>query len=171
MTEKPPLQHIKAVAFDLGGTLLDIARLSVQGAPPYTVIPGVVETLAALEGRVICCVASNSELAGHVLARDMAAVGISGYFTQVFTSHSIGVGKPNPRFFRALLSTLEIAPGACVMIGDSYPADIVGAKAVGMHTIWYAPRTTAAQTPDADVVITSMGGVIPALEQIEASLA
>lgn len=44
-------------------------------------------------------------------------------------------GKPERVFFDSLCRRLSVKPERCVLIGDNVEADIVGAKAVGMHTI------------------------------------
>jgi len=44
-------------------------------------------------------------------------------------------GKPQRIFFESLCRRLGVLPERCVLIGDNVEADIVGAKAVGMHTV------------------------------------
>lgn len=59
------------------------------------------------------------------------------YFSGLFISEKLGVQKPTKEFFT------ECIKGSCakieesVMIGDSISADIKGAKAFGLKTIWY----------------------------------
>lgn len=44
-------------------------------------------------------------------------------------------GKPQKVFFESLCQRLGVSPKRCVVIGDNIEADILGAKALGMHTI------------------------------------
>ena len=44
-------------------------------------------------------------------------------------------GKPQRLFFESLCRRIDVPPEKCVLIGDNVESDIVGAKAVGMHTI------------------------------------
>ena len=64
------------------------------------------------------------------------------------------VGKPEPPLFRIALERLGLPPEVTAMVGDSVPSDIRGARAVGMHTVLYAPRELSA-SPDADVTVRS----------------
>jgi HAD superfamily hydrolase (TIGR01662 family) len=66
--------------------------------------------------------------------------GLRRYFEMVLTSAAHGRRKPDPSIFRAALDHFRAEPGKSVMIGDSYEADILGAGAVGIHTIWLTKR-------------------------------
>ena len=66
----------------------------------------------------------------------------------------IVVGKPEPPLFQIALARLGLAPEVTAMVGDSVPSDMVGARAVGMRTVLYAPE--GGRGPgDADVVVAS----------------
>ena len=54
----------------------------------------------------------------------------------IIDSTVFGVAKPDRRIFEAALSELNVAPSEAIYIGDSYKADMVGAKKVGMWTAW-----------------------------------
>ncbi len=58
------------------------------------------------------------------------------YFTQIVSSEKVGVKKPNPKIFNYALDLSDANPEESVMIGDNFEADILGAKNVGMHTIF-----------------------------------
>ena len=64
------------------------------------------------------------------------------------------VGKPEPPLFRIALQRLGLEAGAVAMVGDSIPADMRGARAVGMVTVLYAPDG-GASSPDIDVRVRS----------------
>lgn len=59
------------------------------------------------------------------------------YFNHFFLSEEVGYMKPNPRFFLATLERLGASPQDCVVIGDDYNVDIVGASHAGIPTIFY----------------------------------
>ncbi|MEN8125076.1 MAG: YjjG family noncanonical pyrimidine nucleotidase [Bacteroidota bacterium] len=61
---------------------------------------------------------------------------ISPYFDKIITSEKAGVKKPNPRIFNYAMELSRAIPNESIMIGDNFEADILGAKAVGMHTIF-----------------------------------
>ena len=66
----------------------------------------------------------------------------------------IVVGKPEPPLFRIALDRLGVPADQAVMVGDSVPSDIRGARGVGMRTALYAPDG-AAEAGEADVVVRS----------------
>ncbi len=45
-------------------------------------------------------------------------------------------GKPNPTFFREVLKKLKAKPGECTMISDDPLSDLLGAKKLGMKTVF-----------------------------------
>ena len=55
-------------------------------------------------------------------------------------SETAGVKKPNAIIFEKALEQANAKPEVSVMIGDSYEADILGAKNIGMHTLFYTPK-------------------------------
>lgn len=66
--------------------------------------------------------------------------GIQNYFDFVLTSAACFYRKPHPRAFEIALARWNITPKECVMIGDSLEADIYGAKALNMKTMWITRR-------------------------------
>lgn len=63
--------------------------------------------------------------------------GIHGYFSEIIDSEMAGVKKPNPIIFKLALDRAKVEPHKSLMIGDSLEADIMGAKAVGLHTLHF----------------------------------
>lgn len=72
----------------------------------------------------------------EVQSKKINASGIQHYFKEVITSESVGVKKPNPKVFQYALEVAQASEKNSVMIGDSFEADILGANAVGMDTIF-----------------------------------
>ncbi|MAO09865.1 MAG: noncanonical pyrimidine nucleotidase, YjjG family [Flavobacteriaceae bacterium] len=68
--------------------------------------------------------------------------GIYTYFKTVTTSEEVGLKKPNPIIFKKALLKASAHPESSLMIGDSFEADILGAKAIGMQTMYYNYRKT-----------------------------
>jgi len=86
------------------------------------------DTVNALEG-----IATNGYIniivSNHVpeLIEIVHKLGIGNYFHKVYSSADIGFEKPNKEFFNHIIHDLDIDRNACVLIGDSYDADIAGA--------------------------------------------
>ena len=62
------------------------------------------------------------------------------YFSTITTSEEVGLKKPNPLVFLKALEKANTNPEQSVMIGDSFEADILGAKNIGMDSIFYNYR-------------------------------
>jgi len=69
------------------------------------------------------------------------------FLDPIVSSAAVGWVKPDARVFQAVLRPWGVPPGAVVMVGDSLPADIAGAAALGMRSI----LLTAVHTPGAPV--------------------
>ena len=61
-------------------------------------------------------------------------------FDFAIVSFDIGVEKPHPNIFRAALEAAGTPPGETLLVGDSYEADIVPARTMGLETLWVRSR-------------------------------
>lgn len=62
---------------------------------------------------------------------------IAKYFSTITTSEEAGAKKPHIQIFDMAFKKAKAQPGKSVMIGDSYDADIVGAKNAGMEVVFF----------------------------------
>ncbi|NMH87769.1 YjjG family noncanonical pyrimidine nucleotidase [Flavivirga algicola] len=67
---------------------------------------------------------------------------IDNYFKTVTNSEMAGVKKPNPEIFNFALNLANSNSSQSVMIGDSYEADILGAKNIGMEVVFFDVHNT-----------------------------
>ena len=115
-------------------------------------LPGAKRLLKAAE-RYRTCLISNGQSEQQ---RDkLRRLSIDTSFDHILISEEIGIRKPDPAIFRRALDLTDTNPDQAVMIGDNAIADIAGAAALGIHTIWvnlhsweYPPKTA---TPDYQV--------------------
>jgi HAD superfamily hydrolase (TIGR01662 family) len=63
--------------------------------------------------------------------------GLEALLDFVLTSAACSYRKPHARIFEIALSHWFIPPEQAVMVGDTLAADILGAKALGMYSIWF----------------------------------
>ncbi|MEM2123419.1 MAG: HAD family hydrolase [Candidatus Bathyarchaeia archaeon] len=63
-------------------------------------------------------------------------LGLNKYFGAAVTSAQVGWRKPNPEPFMKALEILGEVPEHAAFIGDTFSADIVGAKEVGMKAVF-----------------------------------
>jgi len=69
------------------------------------------------------------------LVRLIDGLGLSGYLDSVVSSADIGLRKPDPRIFESACAELDVKPEEAAHVGDHHYADILGARAVGMHAV------------------------------------
>ncbi len=139
------LQELE-VARELGAEgIQDLARelTPVLRGPGLTarlwswMLPGVPEALEAMQaGGLQLAVVSNSD--GSV-ERSLVASGLRDYFAAVLDSHIVGHEKPDPRIFQKALEVCGADPARTVHVGDLYAADVVGARAAGVHPVLLDP--------------------------------
>jgi len=74
----------------------------------------------------------------HLKLKNM---GLTDFFDYVFTSEDAGIEKPNKEFFEHVLKKLGAQNHECILVGNDPIDDIVGAKSIGMKTIFYGNKT------------------------------
>lgn len=67
----------------------------------------------------------------------MKTAGIDKYFDYFFLSEDIGYMKPDRRFFDAAIAKMGAKPEQCLVIGDDYKVDILGAMNAGIPQVYY----------------------------------
>ncbi len=101
------------------------------------VLPGVPEALAALrETGLELVVVSNSD---GTVERGLAEQGLRDFFSDVHDSHLVGWEKPDRRIFDHALERAGTRPERTLHVGDLYAADVVGARAAGIHPLLLDP--------------------------------
>jgi putative hydrolase of the HAD superfamily len=112
-------------------------------------------------------VCSNTAVrSGADYSRDFRDLGLGEFLDAYITSLDVGFRKPHAAMFEAGLRALRLAPEQAAMIGDRPERDIIGAKSIGMRTIWVRPPDfvgACEPTPDAEVI--SLAELAPILER------
>jgi putative hydrolase of the HAD superfamily len=65
---------------------------------------------------------------------------LTKYFRNVFTSETIGYNKPHPKIFHWAMSSVNGRKEECLMIGDDFEVDILGARSCGMDQVFFNPE-------------------------------
>jgi putative hydrolase of the HAD superfamily len=65
--------------------------------------------------------------------------GLTDFFSSVITSEIAGYQKPDKRIFEYALKIANCKASDCMMIGDSFEADILGANDAGIKPIYFNP--------------------------------
>ncbi len=91
--------------------------------------PGAVELLAELRGRYRLGALSNSNVLHWKRNEE---IGILREFDFAVGSHEVGVCKPEPAIFHAVLERAQLSPDAVVFF-DDLEANVAGARACGIR--------------------------------------
>ncbi len=151
---------MKALIFDWGDTVM--RDFPEYKSPMYTwehveYIPDVEQALKVLYNTYTMVIATNagqSDTAAMIKA--LQRVAAEQYFHYFFSSKDLGVEKPDVRFFTNIASAIHLNPSECMMIGNLYEKDIIGAKDAGMKTILFDEKSSNKHFPKADITIHSM---------------
>ena len=153
-------KEIKALIFDWGDTIM--RDFPGKEGPMYLWdkvewIPGAENVLNSLYGKYILVIATNAGASGtKEMIKALKRVGADNYFLHFFSSKELGFEKPDVRFFSSIATQIGALPENCVMIGNLYEKDIVGAKECGMKTILFNESGIKGFFPQADKVIIKM---------------
>jgi putative hydrolase of the HAD superfamily len=91
----------------------------------------VVDLVARVRERVPVALLSN---ASSRLADDLQVSGLDGSFDVVVGSADVGVVKPDPAIFAAVVERLRVPAERCLMI-DDLPENVAGARAAGLRAV------------------------------------
>ncbi len=92
------------------------------------------ERIRSLGYRMV--VVSNSD---GSMRRNVESIGFAQLFDALIDSSVVGFEKPDPRIFHVALETIGARPDSTVHVGDLYAADVVGARAAGVHAVLLDP--------------------------------
>lgn len=67
---------------------------------------------------------------------DLATHGLAELLDTVVYTSDLAHSKPHPSVFHEVAARLDVAPEACVMVGDRVVDDVGGALGAGMRGIW-----------------------------------
>lgn len=159
------LQHLQQ-AFGLAPEVVPaLVTVIREHVPAIRLARASRETLAELRPAWRLAVVTNG--LADVQARKVAALGLEALVDAVVYATADGrPGKPSPRPFLDACGRLAVEPARTVFVGDDLSADIEGAAAVGMKTIWLAPRQRRGGDPHADITVHAVADVPAAARRL-----
>lgn len=113
-------------------------------------VAGAAALLDALRPHVRIVVVSNNLL--NEQRAKLRDCGLEPLVDVLVVSEEVGVPKPDPAIFIEALSRARCRAPEAVMIGDSWPNDVEGARAVGIRPVWFNPDGTPAADPSVQVI-------------------
>ena len=93
----------------------------------------------------------------------------------VASSETLGVEKPDPRFFATIADRLAVTPGEVAYVGDRLDNDIRPAAAAGMHAIflrrgpWAWVQAGRDPVPEASAAIDDLTTIVDVVRGLSAS--
>lgn len=99
-------------------------------------MPGVEEMLRKLTKKHLLAVLSNGF--SKTQYQKLHYSGLEKYITRTIVSEEIGINKPDRRLFEYAQEETG-AKWPCLMVGDNFNADILGAIEAGWQAIWFNP--------------------------------
>jgi len=161
------IENVKALIFDWGDTIM--RDFPGNPGPMHTWdtvewVPGAEKLLKTVNKKFIMVIATNAGASDTLaMIKALRRVGADKYFTHFYSSKELGYEKPDTRFFTVIAQHIGVAPEHCLMIGNLYEKDIVGAKACGMKTVLFNEKSLPGEFGQADAVIYSLDELISLL--------
>lgn len=124
-------RHVCVDAEQRYGARIDIRRLAAAAKAAETLDPAMITFVRELSTRMpVALLTNNVSSAGW---RESFPFEL---FTTVVDSSEVGVRKPEPEIYRALIERLGLAP-ADILFVDDLPANVAGATAVGIDAVLF----------------------------------
>lgn len=133
----------------------EIGHQYLEILPTKTALmPYAIETLDYLSSKYPLTIISNGFT--EVQYRKIRSSNIGHYFSHIVLSEAAGALKPDKRIFEYAMQLNDCSnPKECIMIGDSYEADIVGAQNAEIDQVYY-PLSADAENKKATYRIKSL---------------
>jgi putative hydrolase of the HAD superfamily len=143
--------------------LLDLENIYLAAYDrEWKTVPGAIELLRALrQAGAWISVITN----GHALEQypKLQRLGLTSLLDDVVVSEEAGCEKPSRQYFEHALARARCHPGECVVVGDLWHTDIIGAHQSGIDAIWLN-RYARPLGPDARAV--EITGFVPIEETL-----
>jgi nicotinate-nucleotide--dimethylbenzimidazole phosphoribosyltransferase len=134
-------KRFDCVLFDLGNTLI----AQENPGTPYEslvvkVLPGVVELLDQLHGKVKIGIVSNTQtITSADIQAKLSTVGLDKYFQTIIATAEFGAHKPNPEPIIAAVEQLQCVADRTLYVGD-IETDKQAALSAGAHFAYAGPN-------------------------------
>ena len=121
--------------------------------------PNAIEVLAELAERYTLAALTDGNA-------DFERLGLDRYFAFGYCAADVGAKKPDPKMFERALARSGVRPEEAVHIGDNPIADIQGAAAAGMASIW-VNLVGAEEVPAATATVTRLEDLPAAVARLD----
>ncbi|MFI6051214.1 HAD family hydrolase [Streptomyces violascens] len=131
--------RLRRAAQDCGAAVPDL-RLAMDAVftalPDARIDPEAASALRSLHATGLRCVlASNTDRPERVRLQTLRDSNIADCFDALVLSGTLGIRKPDPRFYAAVAEAAACPPGNILFVGDNPENDAVGPHAYGMPAV------------------------------------
>lgn len=98
-------------------------------------VPGAIALLEILKPQVKIGIITNHVRSEQMIKMD--ACKLWPYTDELVISDEVGINKPDAGIFEHALNLFDAQPQDCIMVGDSWQSDIVGAYNMGIKAVWF----------------------------------
>jgi putative hydrolase of the HAD superfamily len=121
------------------------------------VIPGAIEAVRAAQesGFTVGLVSNTGRTPGWALRECLEQFGLARHFHFMLFSNEQGIRKPAPGIFRRAAARAGCESG--LHVGDSYLADVVGARAAGWRSVLLSDTPLVNSGPRPDLIWSDIG--------------
>jgi putative hydrolase of the HAD superfamily len=141
-------EELRACACECGAVIPDLpaaAEAIFTAVPDATVDPRAAHALRQLHDDGLVCVLACDTQRPEVMRRHTLHVaGIAGSFDALVLSSKVGIGKPDPGFYDAVVRAAGCRPEEIVFVGDTPAKDAIGPHEYGMRAV----LVTSSPRPD-----------------------
>lgn len=121
------------------GLAREIGEKYVEISPQKNgLIPGALEVTRELAEHFSLHIITNGFQ--EVQLQKLHGGGLSPYFKHIITSELAGCRKPNAGIFKLAMQLSKAPSQYCIMIGDDWEADVLGAHKMEWQAIWFNER-------------------------------
>jgi len=170
-TEERFAAVVERLGLDVPGLSHRLTGIHMDAIREHTIVPPHHdEVLAELRNRCrigLCSNFSDSATASSILDES----GFGRHFDAVVISEDVGFRKPRREIFDATLERLGVSGGEAIHVGDNLHADVQGAAAAGIASVWITRRVREAERhlqefdgPAPDFVIDELAELIQVLD-------
>jgi|GEM_PF-353704 len=135
-----------------GGVLSRIYRSHYQSLRKP--VPGARELLGRLHGRAVIGVVTNNQVAEQ--EEKLTYLGVRNLIDLLIVSEEVGASKPDARIYEIALERAAAKASEAVMLGDSWPNDVLGARSAGIRAVWFNRFGQPNPEPNAVAELTSL---------------
>ncbi|MFF3975893.1 HAD family hydrolase [Streptomyces sp. NPDC001828] len=147
----PFLARLARTVQDCGATVPDLRTASdavFTALPDARVDPRAAAALRELRASgLVCVLAANTDRPEPVRRRTLRDAGIEGCFDALVLSGTLGIRKPDRRFYAAVTRAAGCPAEHILFVGDNAETDALGPHAFGMSAVLVTPGPRPAALP------------------------